>query len=434
MWEAQLNRLIQETANRRVSDRPTQRVAPIPTNTAPIRQSQPTTPNERTYSMFSQSTSYGSASPYQSGVSVALNGRHPYAAEEQSMPTSANGHSNGPQGYPPYDGFDVDPEDEFEDYPPVGGAPPQGRATPLGTRRPDSHVSAAPYGSVRNGQHAASPNLPFASVPGYPQSPYPSTARPSVLRNPSNFASDASSFGPGVVPSRGTLRSQFSSTRLRSAYDQSEPPSRQSGHGQFVNNAGVPTPMRSRSASQPSAYNPATSTASSPPPPLPTSNIPWNDRSQSVLGDNKRGSGSSQSTGDSSDYSPKSSSSPITPYGSSDSSLTGMPGTRPPRTQSGTEVLTDATAGLKLMPLVKVKVHFHEDIFVIQVPRATEYDELVEKVGKKIRLCGPRRDDGPLRVKYKDEDGDLVSLGSTEDVQMAFESFGPGNQVTLYVQ
>ena len=82
---------------------------------------------------------------------------------------------------------------------------------------------------------------------------------------------------------------------------------------------------------------------------------------------------------------------------------------------------------------VKVKVHFHEDIFVIQVPPSTEYDELVERVGKKIRLCGPRRDDGPLRVKYRDEDGDLVSLGSTEDVQMAFESF-QGKQVTLFVQ
>ena len=89
---------------------------------------------------------------------------------------------------------------------------------------------------------------------------------------------------------------------------------------------------------------------------------------------------------------------------------------------------------LRISPPVKIKVHFHEDIFVIQVPRTTEYEELVERVGRKIRLCGPRRDDGPLRVKYKDEDGDLVSLGSTEDVQMAFESFRPGNQVTLYVQ
>lgn len=82
---------------------------------------------------------------------------------------------------------------------------------------------------------------------------------------------------------------------------------------------------------------------------------------------------------------------------------------------------------------MKVKVHFHEDIFVIQVPRVTEFDDLVEKVGKKIRLCGPRRDDGPLKVKYRDEDGDLVSLGSTEDVQIAFESFRPGGQVTLFV-
>lgn len=98
------------------------------------------------------------------------------------------------------------------------------------------------------------------------------------------------------------------------------------------------------------------------------------------------------------------------------------------------KVLHSATEQLELTVPVKVKVHFHEDIFVIQVPRATEYEELVERVGKKIRLCGPRRDDGPLRVKYKDEDGDLVSLGSTEDVQMAFESFRPGSQVTLYVQ
>jgi len=87
----------------------------------------------------------------------------------------------------------------------------------------------------------------------------------------------------------------------------------------------------------------------------------------------------------------------------------------------------------QFLAAVKVKVHFYEDIFVIQVPRSTQYNELVEKVGKKIHLCGRRRDDGPLRVKYRDEDGDLVSLGSTEDVQMAFEQFGPGGQVSLFV-
>jgi hypothetical protein len=36
-------------------------------------------------------------------------------------------------------------------------------------------------------------------------------------------------------------------------------------------------------------------------------------------------------------------------------------------------------------------------------------------------------------VKYRDKDGDVVSLGSTEDVQMAFEAYRPGGQVTLFV-
>jgi cell division control protein 24 len=134
---------------------------------------------------------------------------------------------------------------------------------------------------------------------------------------------------------------------------------------------------------------------------------------------NKRGSGSSQSTAESSDYSPNSSS-PLTPYGSSESSL------------GGVAIQAYIDAGLSPVK-VKVKVHFHEDIFVIQVPRTTAYGDLVEKVGRKIRLCGPRRDDGPLRVKYRDEDGDMISLGSTEDVQMAFEAYRPGLPVTLFV-
>jgi cell division control protein 24 len=79
---------------------------------------------------------------------------------------------------------------------------------------------------------------------------------------------------------------------------------------------------------------------------------------------------------------------------------------------------------------VKVKVHFGSDIFVIQVARITEYNELVERVGRKIRLCGPRRENGPLRVKYEDEEGDLISMRSTEDVEMAF---GDKIQVVLHV-
>jgi len=84
---------------------------------------------------------------------------------------------------------------------------------------------------------------------------------------------------------------------------------------------------------------------------------------------------------------------------------------------------------------VKVKVHYKEDLFVIIVNRTTDYDDLVDKVAKKIRLCGGRKEGTALRIKYRDEDGDMVSLGSNEDVQMAFDTSrsAAGGQVTLFV-
>jgi len=84
---------------------------------------------------------------------------------------------------------------------------------------------------------------------------------------------------------------------------------------------------------------------------------------------------------------------------------------------------------------VKVKVHYKEDLFVIIVNRSTDFHELVDKVGKKIRLCGGRKEGTALRIRYRDEDGDMVLLGSSEDVQMAFETSrsATGGQVTLFV-
>jgi len=405
MWENTLTRLIQEVAARRISSRDSQhsRIAHIPNSTSPAPQRQP---NERTFSTFSQTTSYGSISsqPLQSSRSARYPSSH---GDDYGYVSSQYG---GPQGYPPDTGFDVDLDDEYEDYPYAGSVPPSGRGTPVGSRR-----LTAPEVQAYSNARGHSP-LPLANS-AYSSPTIPS-ARPSLARASGSHVSDIS-FGAGVPPPRGSLKSQFSSNKLRTAYN--ERPDRRS-NGSASSATTFPSP-RSRSASQPT--HPSAYASREPPPPLPTSAV-WSERSQ----ENRRGSGSSQSTNpDSSDYSPHSGS-PITPYGSSDSSLAGIKGSQ----YDNIKVVTSATAQLKLSVPVKVKVHFHEDIFVIQVPRSTEYEELVERVGKKIRLCGPRRDDGPLRVKYKDEDGDLVSLGSTEDVQMAFEAFRPGSQVTLYVQ
>ncbi len=422
MWENQLNRLIRETASRRTSDRNVSRLNQVAngTQSPQIRSAHSSFAQERS-SMFSNGSGYNVPQ------TASINGRmrHPYASanEDHTAPSTSvphhysSGYPQGPQGYPSHDGFDIDQDDDYEDYPPASAGSPSGRGTPMGQqRRPDYPY---PHSARHSGHTATSPMVPN----GMSYQP-PASARPIMSRNAGTYGSDAS-FSPSLPQGRPSLRSQFSSTRLRAAYDQ--PDSRGASP--------MPTPtmhqpMRSRSASQPQAYNPPIQQM--PPPPLPTSTrAEW---SQGSLSSSKRGSGSSQST-DSADYSPHTSSSPITPYGSSESSLAGMTNGRSMRSHMDPSMPPPPLKEeLLISPPVKIKVHFHEDIFVIQVPRSTEYAELVDKVGKKIRLCGPRRDDGPLRVKYKDEDGDLVSLGSTEDVQMAFESFRPGNQVTLYVQ
>ncbi|RUS17241.1 hypothetical protein BC937DRAFT_90234 [Endogone sp. FLAS-F59071] len=83
---------------------------------------------------------------------------------------------------------------------------------------------------------------------------------------------------------------------------------------------------------------------------------------------------------------------------------------------------------------IKLKLNFYDGIYVIVVPQEIEYRDLMEKVEKKIRLCGdPRATAGALRIKYQDEDGDMITINSDDDVQMGFEARGGGNTVNLFV-
>jgi cell division control protein 24 len=401
-WEAAINKLIKEVAERRISERMSgSRARSIAGEVSPQART-PSTQYDRNATMSTYSTS-GRMS---TSASAAGRARPvtPFGEDfaSGSFPQNVG---IGPAGYPSSDGFFADETDDYEDYPPALNAPPSGRGTPLGVRRNGSRTPVGWSEEARQSNYSnGTPPVP-PIVNGLPSGPASRgvLSRPSISRLSSNTsgASGNSSDGGFDGTRRPGLRSQFSSTRLNSTYGESANESRTSMPPQRLNN-GSSGLARSRSASQPSAYVPR---QAQPPPPLPNMGK-WDQ--QPPADGSKRGSGSSQSTQDSSDYSPNASS-PATPYGSSDSSLGGFD-----------------------QP-IKVKVHFHEDIFVVHVPVRVEFVELVEKVGKKIRLCGPRRDDGPLRVKYRDEDGDLVSLGSTEDVQMAFESVRPGGQVTLFV-
>ncbi|TDL24156.1 hypothetical protein BD410DRAFT_802027 [Rickenella mellea] len=448
-WEGQINRLIKETAARRASERTMSALAAHANSTNPALGGRQLVsgyePNGRTMSMGAQ-MSYLQAGPGPS-TGRRYSPPSPYDTNEaRGIPSNVTpeGYTNGwagPSGYPPDEGFE--PDDDFEEYPPASSYPSSGRGTPLGVRRGNVAQSMFPERDVTPGYDRPRARTEDMNGPimrqwrknGHPMPPPPPppigglpsqpNGAPAARPQPPRMSSDAS-FGPGIAPPPRLLRSQFSSSKLSSAYDheggRSTPPVMKQ-----------PPTSRSRSSSNPSAYHPV----KAPAPPLPTS--VWPERKGSVSTStvssvsHKRGSGSSGTSG-SSDYSPHTS--PITPFGSSESYLGGA-SLRNARSQTFGR-MNNPTNGrapqITMSTMVKVKVHFFEDIFVIQVPRTTEYPELVEKVGKKIRLCGPRREDGPLRVKYVDEDGDMVSLGSNEDVQMAFETLQPGSQVTLYVQ
>jgi len=480
-WEATINRLIKEAAQRRASERPSTGMSRIITanSTNPSPQvrlqaiSHYSSSSSAPLSTYSQSSHGSQPSTIRSRPSYTSQTNSYYNdSEDQTSYSSSSTYGSGPQGYPPHDGFDMEPdEDDYEDYPLTSTYPVSGRGTPMGSRRTPNSLSMPPEreSSTRDERPRAQtegtdgpvmaqwrsnglPPLPSASIQSPNGSVRPITPRLHSNMSASSFASDTS-FG-NTAPkssSRPPLRSQFSSTRLKSGYESPNSmngPSTSDYRGTrsraetptlSVNGLSAPAPLmnRSRSASQPSAYVPQPKTM---PPPVPNGPVQphWSSREHRPLNgvptnvpSGKRGSGSSQSTGGSSDYSPNSSS-PITPFGSSESSLGGV-AIRNSRSNTFEGAINGGGYDHQRGPPVKVKVHFHEDIFVIQVHRATEYGDLVQQVGRKIRLCGPRRDDGPLRVKYRDEDGDMVSLGSTEDVQMAFEQYRPGGQVTLFV-
>ncbi|EEB05499.2 RhoGEF Scd1 [Schizosaccharomyces japonicus yFS275] len=74
---------------------------------------------------------------------------------------------------------------------------------------------------------------------------------------------------------------------------------------------------------------------------------------------------------------------------------------------------------------VKVRIKYEESCLVLLVPAQIGYQELNEKISHKLLVCGLLNmpEDTPirLRMKYVDEDGDLITITSDEDVFMAFE-------------
>ena len=463
----------------------------------------------RTTSISTSSAASHQTLPPYSGPPAPRGGRYVGYPEEKPPPVPQYlQYSNpGTNGYPHYgqnwrnDGFDTE-EDGYESsqgsggYSSVvasGGYSESGRGTPVGAangRRGTAALSMPPERDIAPGydrerartgdsamlaqwsrQHSHNGSLATNGMPLPPMSGNPLAQRPMATRNASSQSaasmgsiSDAS-FGNGINPRGPSLRSQFSSNRLRSGYGD-DGDDKGSGYGQYSDgpagppqqktpptnpNLGLPN-SRNRSISNPAAY-PQAHMPKQPLPPMPLA-PQWTgpsqpsagiDRERIAAGASRERLGGTRSqqgmlpplrrpnSEASSDYSDE----------SPDNGMTSGPAGTPLRStrsqifngSRGDEYssLPNPSQG----PPVKIKVFWGEDLFMIIVPRTATYNALVERVQRKIRLCGGDGD-AHMRLKYDDEDGDKISLTTDEELQMAFDmvlSRSTGQaQLTLRVQ
>ncbi|KAI9249637.1 hypothetical protein BY458DRAFT_445183 [Sporodiniella umbellata] len=83
---------------------------------------------------------------------------------------------------------------------------------------------------------------------------------------------------------------------------------------------------------------------------------------------------------------------------------------------------------------IKIKTHHKGQIYVVRVPSHIDFDELSKRIEDKLKTTVPTSTSISIAgLKYEDEDGDLITINSTEDVQMGFEIKGPNNVVNFHV-
>lgn len=87
-------------------------------------------------------------------------------------------------------------------------------------------------------------------------------------------------------------------------------------------------------------------------------------------------------------------------------------------------ISTPTTDSTSVPSHLKVKIIYGNDNLLTQVPyEELTFAALFSRVERKVRLCGgDAAVANGLRIKYQDEDGDLITIHCDEDVYMALES------------
>ncbi|KAF9174892.1 hypothetical protein BGX21_006832 [Mortierella sp. AD011] len=263
---------------------------------------------------------------------------------------------------------------------------------------------------------------PYSPPSSYPASPTVSNSRGSTS---SSSSWQRRSNGDGHSPMSETM-SKFMSHDGSDDYTPGQPLSRNASTGYSYNTTPVAPPpvppipgqLRVRAQSSPNihaAANPAWHTHNAPEVPTPLSH-------------HRRPSNSSGPNSPTAQYSGSSFNVPAVPTIPSRHS---SPRPDPNRTLRQQPSSSNLSASV---PQLKIKVNFQEDAYLIVVPTQIGYNELVERVEKKIRLCGRLRSDSQaLRLRYKDEDNDYIIMKDDDDISLAFESCYAEGVMNLHV-
>ncbi|KAF9432484.1 hypothetical protein BGZ76_010721 [Entomortierella beljakovae] len=262
---------------------------------------------------------------------------------------------------------------------------------------------------------------PYSPPSSYPASPTVSNSRGSTS---SNSSWQRRSNGEGHSPMSETM-SKFMSHEGSEDYTPGQPLSRNASTGySYGGSPSAPPPvppipgqLRVRAQSSPNIHA-AASPSWHNAPEVPTPHSQHHRRPSNSSGPN----------------------SPTTPYSGSSFNIPAVP-TIPSRHSSPrpdpNRTLRQQPSNSNLsagVPQLKIKVNFLEDAYLIVVPIQIGYNELVERVEKKIRLCGCRRSDSqPLRLRYKDEDNDYIIMKDDDDISLAFESCYAEGVMNLHV-
>lgn len=336
----------------------------------------------------------------------------------------------GSNGYHPYSARNFDEEEESiyrnDDGSGTVRARSHGghRSLPAGERTPNGQAQRPRAQTDDTGANWRA-QTPASRIPPLPPPSESGTVSPHTSQAPSLRSSGGSTRNLRHKQSHEWGSAGF--TRMDGGTERPPPIARQASQASLPSHQqygqAQPPTLRNRSASSPNIYQVEGGMAHSEQwghvPQIPTHHIDPRTHGARLNGRTKRESDSSIGTDRSSDDSALSQA--RTGTAASSPASTTKPSSLPGSHVNGRYSNgAPAPAPANLSSSVRFKLRSGEDTYVIVALPTISFNELQEKVIRKLRNCGVAKD-GEVRMRYEDEEGDKILMSADDDVLMAID-------------